>query len=137
MSKFLIIFCSLFDFCCVPKYVSESRFINVRTNQIAADIAVLDELYKSGIDRTQELRLEYFFYTNSANKAKNLCGVLKKMDYEALYRRSASNNKEYLVTGRTTPVLTQEKEVVLWARNMCEIGYRYDCDFDGWGVEVK
>ena len=42
--------------------------------------------------------------------------------------------KIFVITGWTSPIKMDENTVLNWTKDMCEVGYKYDCDFDGWGT---
>jgi regulator of RNase E activity RraB len=47
---------------------------------------------------------------------------------------SAGSEKLFMVTGWTT-IMKMENEILKnWTKQMCELGYKFDCDFDGWGT---
>jgi hypothetical protein len=94
--------------------------------------ATLKELRKHGVNSDTHLKLEYFFYTNSIEKASSLAKKLEKKKYSAEYRLSAHDSKTYLVNGWTDKMPMDEATVVKWTKEMCQIGYENDCEFDGW-----
>jgi len=62
----------------------------------------LTQLYEYGVPENSELKLEHFFYTNSADKAAALHKALVELGYSGEYGRSASEDSIYIVTGRGT-----------------------------------
>ncbi len=81
-----------------------------------------------------ELRLEFFFYTNTAEKAEALERALKELGYSASHGRSASGDGTFVITGWTTRMKMSDLVVVEWVRTMCELGFEHDAEFDGWGT---
>jgi hypothetical protein len=128
----------LFDFL-KPKpniglFVVERKFIENRTNQVHMTPKTLDQLRNLEVTSDDELKMEYFFYTNTIGKAKSLADEMGKLEYTAWHGPSAADKKLFLVTGWTTKMKMTDEVVTLWAKQMCEIGYQFDCDFDGWGT---
>jgi len=116
------------------QYVSEIAFNNNRDKQIKMAPQTLEELRKINVAADMELKLEYFFYTNSEEKAIQLATELKKLNYQVDHHLAADSKKEYVITGWTTKMKMAESVVVEWAKQMCDLGYKFDCDFDGWGT---
>lgn len=116
------------------RYVSEKAFENTRTNQAAMAPQTLEQLHGLGVTEETELKLEFFFYTNTEDKASALAGVLQQRDYSVESGVSAHDKKVSIVTGWTTPMVMNESTVVGWVREMCQVGFDHDCEFDGWGT---
>jgi len=97
----------------------------------------LAELGKYGINDQTQLKLEYFFYTDMEDKARALAQKLADLGYEAAYDHSASDAKQFVVTGWTTRMKMDEQSVLDWSGRMCDLGYEDDCEFDGWGTNPQ
>ena len=80
--------------------------------------------------------LEFFFYTNTMEKAKLLAEELQKKEYSVAYRKSGYNKKQFVITGWTRKISIEDSALAGWAKEMCELGYKYDCEFDGWGTDI-
>lgn len=115
-------------------FMSESEFVKNREKQIAGGTQTLAELRKYGVTNASHLSLEYFFYTNTREKAASLAKKLSQMGYSAEYRHSASDKKLILVTGWTSKIKMDDDTLLDWIGSMCDIGQENDCDFDGWGT---
>ena len=134
-----IIIMGLFDFL-KPKsingqFVSENGFNRNRDKQMEMTPQTLEQLTNLNATADKELKLEYFFYTNSAEKAAELANEIEKLDYSVQHGVSAGDKKLFIVTGRTSKMKMSDEVVKLWTKQMCEVGYKYDCEFDGWGTE--
>ena len=129
----------LFDFL-KPKqngnnqFVTEQAFKSNLTKQMQMTPQTMEQLRKIDISADKELKLEYFFYTNNADKAKLFADEIGKLNYEVNYEQSADDNKSFVITGWTTKMKMQDNVVTNWTEEMCELGYKFDCDFDGWGT---
>lgn len=95
----------------------------------------LDHLRKISVDFDKELRLEYFFYTNTLEKAEHLVDEIRKLDYQVKHDVAAGDKNLFVVSGWTSKMKMDNEVVKQWTKQMCELGYQYDCDFDGWGTE--
>ena len=119
------------------KFVNEQDFNKNLSKQLQMTPMTMEQLRKINISEDKELKLEFFFYTNTLEKANNLELELNKINYQVESRQSASNKKEYIVTGWTTKMKMTDEIVKRWTKEMCEIGFKYDCDFDGWGTSPE
>jgi len=130
---------SLFDFL-KPKhntnnqFVTEQAFKNNLSKQMQMTPQTMEQLRKIDVSSDKELKLEYFFYTNTADKAKLFADEIGKLNYEVKYEQSAGDKKSFVITGWTTKMKMQDNVVANWTKEMCELGYKFDCDFDGWGT---
>ncbi|MBC7889251.1 MAG: ribonuclease E inhibitor RraB [Ferruginibacter sp.] len=92
----------------------------------------LNRLRKLQITDDEELKLEYFFYTNTQNKAAQLAAEMEKLHYTVKHGVSAGDKNLFIVTGWTTRMKMSDEIVRKWTNKMCETGYIFDCEFDGW-----
>lgn len=115
-------------------YVSKESFEENFQNQISMSPQTLQKLRSYGVDEYRELKLEFFFYTNLQKKAEALANELKSLGYEVETAASAFADDNTCITGWTTKMKMSETVVVAWTRQMCELGYKHDCEFDGWGT---
>ena len=94
----------------------------------------LEQLHKVGVTSATKLKLEFFFYTDTKAKAAALSALLKDRGYDAEHRAAASGIDPFVVTGWTDAMVMSDDIVSEWTREMYEAGFRYDCEFDGWGT---
>lgn len=115
-------------------FVLEQDYKKNRANQLAMAPMTLEQLRKLGIDDSSFLKLEYFFYTNAQNKAKLLADELSQRGYSGGHDVAAGDSSQFVITGWTTPLQMTDDIVAAWTGEMCDLGYNFDCDFDGWGT---
>lgn len=116
------------------KFVDEKEFeINLKS-QVEMTPLTLEQLAQLDIDESKQLKLEYFFYTNTPEKAQALATELASRGYEGVAERSAHSRKVYVINGWTQPMDMSNNTVTAWTKDMCEIGFKHDCEFDGWGT---
>ena len=119
------------------RFQSDDAYAQSRAKQLTMTPQTIAQLRKYDVtDRTQ-LRLEYFFYTNAKEKAAALARKLAGMGYTASSDHSASDKKQFIVTGWTSPMTMDDQTVLDWTGRMCDVGHEYDCEFDGWGTNPK
>ncbi|HEY9000200.1 MAG TPA: ribonuclease E inhibitor RraB [Mucilaginibacter sp.] len=116
------------------EFVNERAFDKNRTLQMQMAPKTLEQLYKYDVTEEKELKLEFFFYTNTAEKAEYFATELEKLNYSVHHGISASNKKLFIITGWTNKIKMADDIVANWTERMCEIGYEFDCEFDGWGT---
>lgn len=119
------------------QFVSEGAFSNNCKKQMQMTPQVIDQLRKLNVSEEKELKLEYFFYTNTAEKAESLALEVEKLNYTVAHGVSAGDKKLFIVTGWTAKIKMADDVVVEWTKQMCELGYKFDSEFDGWGTEAN
>ncbi len=115
----------------MEKFVSNEEFENNLALQLEMTPQTLIQLRKINITEKDELKLEYFFYTDNEENANNLSNEFKKINYKS---EVVFDNEEYLITGWSIKMKMSNEVVLEWTKQMCEIGYKFDCEFDGWGT---
>ncbi len=116
------------------QFVSENKLEEMIEAQIKIAPMTLETLRHLEDKPSEELRLEFFFYTNAAGKAKEFAQCLKKKNYSVEYSKSNAGKNLFSITGWTTKISMKEENVIAWSKEMCELGFQYDCEFDGWGT---
>jgi regulator of RNase E activity RraB len=117
------------------KFVTEDSFKKNKDNQVNMAPKTLKQFRDLGVTETKELKLEYFFYTNSMDKAKNLADEIQKLNYTVKYDHAALDKKLFVITGWTIKMAMADSIVIDWTKKMCDLGFKFDCEFDGWGTE--
>jgi hypothetical protein len=129
----------LFDFLSKqPKrFVSQNNFERNLDTQMSLTPQTLQQLRQYDVTPEKELKLEFFFYTDTAQKAVALVEHLQNKGYDVKYDLSASNKKVLIITGWTTKIPMSDNIVLQWTKEMCDTGFSQDCDFDGWGTNPE
>jgi regulator of RNase E activity RraB len=118
------------------RYVSKEALKANLQKQDEALANILGVIKKNSLTDTNQRCLEYFFYTNTYEKAKLLAEELQKKEYSAAYRESGYKKNQFVITGWTRKISIEDNALSAWVKEMCELGYKYDCEFDGWGTDV-
>jgi len=116
------------------QFVAESAFLSNLDRQTAMTPENVQQLRQYGVTSESELKLEYFFYTNTEAKARALSAELEAKEYSVEFGSSAADSAQFVITGWTTPITMDTESVVAWSAEMTRLGYEYDCEFDGWGT---
>jgi len=116
------------------QYQTEEQQDANRKKQIEMTPQTLEVLRQYGISDASFLRLEFFFYTNTKEKAEGLSDKLISLGYSSSVGTSASDAKRLLVNGWSTPIKMDEASACNWTASMCDLAADHDCKFDGWGT---
>lgn len=108
-------------------YQTEAQFEKNLATQVSLARQGLAQL---GEYEGRELRLEFFFYTNSPANAAALNSKLVEIGYEAESGESADDPALFVTTGWTTPIRVNEATVISWVETMCRLGSLNDALFD-------
>ena len=108
-------------------YQTKAQFETNLARQISMTRKVLAQ-HKEYEDR--ELRLEFFFYTNTPENAEALNSKLVDLGYDSNFGQSADDPALFMTTGWTTPIRTNEATVISWIETMCRLGFAHDAEFD-------
>jgi hypothetical protein len=119
------------------RFQSEPAYSENRSQQLTMTPQTLAQLRNCGVTDESRLKLEYFFYTNTKQKAAALAQKLAGLGYTGSYDHAASDKKQFVVTGWTSPMKMDDKTVLDWTVRMCDTGHEHDCEFDGWGTNPK
>ncbi len=125
----------IFDFLKRNKsFVTEFEVQQNLENQIKMVPQTLEQLYKLGVETENELKVEYFFYSKTEENAKQIFEELNSLNYTVEYWKGKDL---YVITGWTEKIKMSEENIKSWVKRMCEIGLKYDCEFDGWGTSPE
>jgi regulator of RNase E activity RraB len=116
------------------QFLTERKFQDNSDRQVEMTPQTLKQLRKYGVTADDELRLEFFFYSNTLWKVEKLSDELKRLNYEVQFSRSQGNKELFISTGWTSKMKMDNGTVTFWTKEMCKLGYKFDCDFDGWGT---
>lgn len=114
------------------QFVAEKTYKSNLAKQQKSSIQTLAQLRNDNITESDELKLEYFFHTNTSKKAKELTDQLQIFGYEAAFKKSTDSPDLYLITGWTMKMKMKEKLILEWTKVMCDLGYEFDCQFKSW-----
>jgi len=119
------------------RFRSDAAYAKNRSHQLLMTPQTMTQLRNYGVTDESQLKLEYFFYTNAKEKAELLARKLTDLGYTGGYDQSATNKKELVINGWTSPIKMTDQTVLDWTASMCDLGREHDCDFDGWGTNPQ
>lgn len=115
-------------------YLVEFDYAINRGKQSHLAIETLVSLRDLDIEEDDELKAKYFFYTDTVEKAIRLSSELKDLGYVVQQKSLLSNDRLFVIKGQTTPIKMMHEVLRKWAIDMCDLGYKYDCDFERWKI---
>jgi regulator of RNase E activity RraB len=119
------------------RFVSQKAFEENLAKHLALTPQTLQQLRGYNVTPDKRRKLEFFFFTNTVEKAAALAAELRKRNYEVESGPSASNADVQLITGWTAELVMSDKAVLDWTKEMCTLGFKHDCEFDGWGTNAE
>lgn len=115
---------------CVSKEDFEENLKGQDTT-ISETLRVLSEF---NLKTKDKLEIDFFFYTDTAEKASELSRALKKLDFEVSCHEPTSNRNIFSVICWTDKMVNDEELLIYWSKYMCQLAYTLDCEYDGWGM---
>ncbi len=117
------------------RFVSEEQYHENLESQETKNALVLGQLRENRIGPEAMKKLEYFFYTNTLEKASSLVNELQKLGYEVGHD-TAPHAGQFVINGWTDEMQISPEVVNGWSKKMIILGNQLDCYFDGWGTNV-
>ena len=118
------------------RHVSKESYFENFESQIFLVSKTLKLLRKLSLKKVNEQQLEFFFYTNTPDKAQALAEEIVRLNYSVHFNKLSGDKELYLISGMTIKMSMDDSTITKWSQKMCKLGYRFDCKFDGWGTIV-
>lgn len=112
-------------------FVSENDFLANQDKQFQLSMESLICLRDSV---GEELKIDYFFYTDSLEKAQRLHSECQKLDYIVNHSNAFHDKNLFVISGRTKESKIIHETLIEWIGDMCYLGYKHDCSFDTWRI---
>ncbi len=120
------------------RFVSEKLLQENIRSQHAMNEETLFEFNEYGIDKNSERKLEFFFVSNDKLKLEQLKAALVFLNYkELILEKDMQSKKNWVLFGETNPIKMEIYTINNWTKSLCEVGFEYDCNFDGWGAKLE
>jgi regulator of RNase E activity RraB len=101
--------------------------------QLSMTPQTLKQLHSYGVNDNSKLKLEFFFFTDQSEKAEKLKSALDDKSY-SIRELHLTENQHWIISGWTTQLQMDLDTILSWTKEMCDIGFEHDCEFDGWGT---
>lgn len=119
------------------RFRAAEEYAEQRASQLRMTPQTLEALRDCGVGDSTNLRLEYFFYTDTEAKAQALTQALEELGYAGAFHDSEHDPDLLVVTGWTSKIRMDDATVIDWVGRMCDLGQSHDCEFDGWGTNPQ
>lgn len=120
------------------RFVSEKQLQENIQNQQSMNEETLFEFSEYGIDENATRILEFYFFSNDVLMLEQLKNALQKLNYKELQlEKDPESKKHWALYGETNPMNMELNTINNWTKSLCEIGFEYDCEFDGWGAKME
>lgn len=112
-----------------------NNYQEIIENQLAMNISSWQTLVQNGLMPDDEVQIDFWYYTTNKENAEALKSFIEEeTDYEVSVE--TSSNSVWNVKGRT-----QKTEISLdilneWVEWMVTAGQEFECQFDGWGIQL-
>jgi len=94
---------------------------------------MLKQLAAYGVSKTSGLSLDFYFVTNDSLKAQHLADELEKSgSHSNPVHRSSKDKGLWVLTANSSRVNMDSISLNNWTATECELGYKNDCQFQGW-----
>lgn len=116
------------------QFVSEEDFKNNLESQDSKVTRTLGVMSAFNLKAKEKLEIDFFFYTDTSEKAERFAAALKELDLESSWHKPINDRNLYSIICWTDKIDNDEELLTYWTKHLCQLGYKYDCEFDGWGM---
>ena len=114
----------------------DQRYREILSFQLRANRGTFALLQKHGLSATTEVRLDFSFVAPSEAEARSLEGLLaRETDYQVSVEPDTDGT--WVVEGSTQPTAITLEILDQWVDCMVTAGLQENCEFDGWGTQVR
>lgn len=113
-----------------PRFFTKEKFETELNQEVNID--VLEMILDDSTLTRNEMIFSYYFITNEKFKIDSLVAHIKKNEPEQKIIELNKINEIWELNCRTHPIKLNIDSINKWEENMWEIGYRFDCELDGW-----
>lgn len=116
------------------RLVSENDFETNQLRHLRLATESLVSLRDAGVEEEDQLKIDYFFYSDTLEKAQKLQKELMKKDYVVTQGIKPEDKNLFVISGRTTEIKMMHESLSKWVTEMCELAYNHDCKFENWKI---
>ena len=98
----------------------------------SVNIDVLERIKNDSTITKDEMIFSFYFITDNKKKIDSLIDYLEKNEPNQQIIEINQANKIWELHGRTYPIKLELDNINMWERKMWDIGYKFDCELDGW-----
>ena len=112
------------------RFFSKEKYENELNQSVNND--VLERIKSDSTITKDEMIFSFYFITDKRAKIDSLIGYLEQNESNQQIIELNQVNEIWELNGRTYPIKLEIDSINRWERNMWEIGYKFDCELDGW-----
>jgi len=116
------------------RYVSENDFAANQIRHVKQATESLVSLRDVAVEEEDEFKIDYFFYTDTLEKAQKLEEEIQSMNFIVNHGPASQNKNLFAISGRTLEIKMMHESLSKWVSEMCELGYKHDCNFESWQI---
>ncbi|MDP5201891.1 ribonuclease E inhibitor RraB [Flavobacterium sp. DG2-3] len=116
------------------RLVSENDFDTNLLRHLRLATESLVSLRDAAVEEEDELKIDYFFNSDTLEKAQELKKELHSKSYIVNYEAAQQDKNLFVISGKTTEIKMMHESLSQWVTEMCELGYKHDCKFDSWTI---
>lgn len=98
----------------------------------SVNIDVLERIKNDSTITKDEMIFSFYFVTDKRTKVDSLIDFLEKHEPNQQIIELNQINEIWELNGRTYPIKLEIDSINKWERKMWEIGYKFDCELNGW-----
>lgn len=97
----------------------------------------LVSLRDAGIEEEDELKIDFFYYADTRQKAQKLESEIKERGFTANFETALHDKNLFIVSGKTVKIKMMHEFLSKWVTEMSELGYENDCILDSWSIDSE
>lgn len=94
-------------------------------------------LRDNGIEEEDELRIDFFFYADTRQKAEALQTEIIEKGFTSNFETALHDKNLFIVSGKTGKIKMMHEFLSKWVTEMSELGYEHDCILDSWSIDSE
>lgn len=112
------------------RFFAKDKYEN-ELNQ-SVNIDVLERIENDSTITKDEMVFSFYFITDKRAKIDSLIDYLEANEPNQQIIELNQVNEIWELNGRTYPIKLEIGSINKWERKMWKIGYKFDCELDGW-----
>ena len=129
---------SLFEFQGIEldpdRFVTEEAFEENLEEQVTIAHFAMEHYTMIGQEPGTKLDVDFYFSTNTKEKAEIFLTEMTNRGFHLCLTTPRPPENLFGIVATKPKVVITEKSLAILAREMCKIGYIFDCSFDSWGM---
>ena len=113
-------------------FVRADEFAQIKLDRTKETATLVDEYLEKSKDKNASVRIWFFFFSDSIDKTKALGDELLKIGYSIVFESTEEIDNLFVVSGEVESLKISRSQMDEWTNNMCDLGLKYDSQFEGW-----